>query len=501
MKKYRIFFKETFLGRMLTWAATYLVLSFQVLPVFALPQGETVVHGDVTFERNGPRMTVNQETSRAIVNYDGFGIGSGEGVQFVQPDSSAAILNRVTGPGSSAIAGQLSANGRVFLINPNGVLFTPSAQVDVGALVASALNMSDSDFLAGHLRFAGGGGPVRNEGTLNGGFVYLLGGTVENRGTIRAGEAILAAGQSILIDKAVNGKITLTIDDEIVSSNQWADVPTTNGSMAAAGDTSSSATNGSSAVAEELANAMASGRAGGCLSRLELRDGAQRRHINVSGDVGGTVLAHGAQVGQLGTIHADGLAGDGGAIDLHATDVVVLGEDSVTTANAGPDGKGGEILIVGDHAATIATGARIEAKGGSQSGDGGFVETSGKESFRIGAAPDVSAAHGQGGTWLIDPYNIVITNGAELVHIGTNNLFYPSDSNAVIGIDVISDSLSDGVNVQISTGSEGDQEGNIDWLAQAILNYNCATGNLTLNAANNISFNGTIAPRMPATIP
>ncbi len=186
MKKYRIFFKETFLGRTLIWAATYLVVLFQVLPALALPQGETVVNGDVTFERNGNQMTVNQGTDRAIVNYNGFDIDSGEGVRFAQPNASAAILNRVTGPGSSAIAGELSANGRVFLINPNGILFTPSAQVDVGALVASALNLSDSDFLAGNLRFSGGAGSVVNEGTLNGGFVYLIGGTVENRGTINA---------------------------------------------------------------------------------------------------------------------------------------------------------------------------------------------------------------------------------------------------------------------------------------------------------------------------
>ena len=430
MKKCRIFFKETFLGRTLIWAATYLVVLFQVLPALALPQGETVVNGDVTFERNGNQMTVNQGTGRAIVNYNGFDIDSGEGVRFAQPDARAAILNRVTGPGSSAIAGELSANGRVFLINPNGILFTPSAQVDVGALVASALNLSDSDFMAGNLRFYGGAGSVVNEGMLNGGFVYLVGGTVENKGTINADDVVLAAGQSVLIDKAVDGEIRVTIDGEVASSNQLASSMANDPTGLA--DTSSSGTNSSSVADAELANVM-NQAAQGASEVWEVGTIINKGTINVSGDVGGTVLAQGKQVGQFGTIDADGLVGDGGKIDLHASDVVVLSADSVTKANAGLNGDGGQILIVGEHAATIATGARIEAKGGTQSGNGGFVETSGKESFRIGAVPDVSASHGQGGTWLIDPYDIVIRSGEQSVNIDTNP-FDATYSNAVLGV-------------------------------------------------------------------
>ena len=116
-----------------------MVLLFQATPVLALPQGETVAHGEVTITREGDAMTVNQVSGKAIVNYSSFDIAQPESVQFNQPSAGAAILNRVNGGGSSTIAGQMSANGRVFLINPNGILFTASAQVDVGALVASAL--------------------------------------------------------------------------------------------------------------------------------------------------------------------------------------------------------------------------------------------------------------------------------------------------------------------------------------------------------------------------
>ena len=496
MKKVRIFFKKTFLGRALVWAATYLVLLFQALPAMALPEGETVVHGEVTFERNGSQMTVNQGTGRAIVNYNGFGIESGEGVRFAQPDANAAILNRVTGAGSSTIAGQLSANGRVFLINPNGILFTPSAQVDVGALVASALNMSDSDFLAGNLRFSGGGGPVVNQGTLNGGFVYLIGGTVENQGTINASDVALAAGQSVVIDKAGDGEIRLTIDEEIVSSNQVAD----SSASGVPDDTSASSTNSTSDAGADAEWTNAVNQAAQSASTVwELGTVVNEGIINVSGDVGGMVLAHGTQVGQFGTINADGLVGDGGKIDLYASDVVAVSADSLTTANAGLNGDGGQILIVGEHAAAIATGARIEAKGGTQSGNGGFVETSGKESFRIGAAPDVSASHGQGGTWLIDPYNIVITNGNNFANIPTDHPFDATDSNAVLGVDLIYSALTNSTFVSIYTGNGGSQAGNITWLSGADLNYDGigSPSTLSLHAANNITINANIYDRTP----
>jgi large exoprotein involved in heme utilization and adhesion len=118
MKKYCMF-RNTACGRGLVWAMVLIMFIFPVMPVWALPRGESVVHGNVSFATSGGQMVVNQGTSQAIVNYQGFDIAGGESVQFVQPGSSAAILNRVTGAGSSTIAGQMSANGRVFLVNRN----------------------------------------------------------------------------------------------------------------------------------------------------------------------------------------------------------------------------------------------------------------------------------------------------------------------------------------------------------------------------------------------
>jgi filamentous hemagglutinin family protein len=100
-------------------------------------------------------------------NWQSFSIGAGHTVNFVQPSSSAVALNRVLGSDVSVIQGALNANGQVFLINPNGVLFTPTAQVNVGGIVASTLNLSNEDFLAGRYRFSGDStASVINQGNI-----------------------------------------------------------------------------------------------------------------------------------------------------------------------------------------------------------------------------------------------------------------------------------------------------------------------------------------------
>src|SRR5258708_7178287 len=117
---------------------------------YAAPTGGTVVAGQGTINQTGGTPTVRQQSQNLSLNWLGFSISPPETVQFVQPSTTAIALNRVIGTDASQIYGHLVANGQVFLINPNGVLFTPSAQVDVGSLVASSLNISNTDFLAGN---------------------------------------------------------------------------------------------------------------------------------------------------------------------------------------------------------------------------------------------------------------------------------------------------------------------------------------------------------------
>ncbi|MDO9490383.1 MAG: filamentous hemagglutinin N-terminal domain-containing protein, partial [Sphingomonadaceae bacterium] len=129
---------------------------------------------------------------------------------------SSVALNRVLGPDASAIFGSLTANGKVFLVNPNGVLFGKGAQVNTAGLVASTLDIGDADFAAGRYAFTGGSsGSVVNQGAINsdGGFVALLGATVSNQGLIQAnmGSVVLAAGEAMTLDVAGDGLLNVAV--------------------------------------------------------------------------------------------------------------------------------------------------------------------------------------------------------------------------------------------------------------------------------------------------
>ena len=129
------------------------------------------------------------DEQNVAINWQSFNIGKREAVQFVQPNSSSVALNRVLGADPSSILGSLSANGKVFLVNPNGILFGKGAQVNVGGLFASTLNITDADFMAGRYKFTGSGnGTILNQGSINadGGYVALLGANVSNEGVITA---------------------------------------------------------------------------------------------------------------------------------------------------------------------------------------------------------------------------------------------------------------------------------------------------------------------------
>lgn len=187
--------------------------------VAAAPTGAQVTAGAATIRQSGTQTVINQSTPRAALNWQSFGIAAGEAVIFRQPSSAAVALNRVVGPDPSAIFGTLQANGHVFLINPNGVLFGRGANVDVAGLVASTLNLSNNDFMAGRYVFSGGSGTgsVIIHGTLraaNGGYVALLGNQVSNTGTITAanGTVALGAGESMVLDFHGDGLLSLKVN-------------------------------------------------------------------------------------------------------------------------------------------------------------------------------------------------------------------------------------------------------------------------------------------------
>lgn len=167
----------------------------------ANPTGHRVVNGTAQVTPNGNVLEITN-TPNTIIQWRQFSIGADETTRFVQESAASAVLNRVTGGSISRILGTLESNGRVFLINRNGIVFGPDAQVDVAGLVASALNMTNQDFLNERLRFRGGSGSVTNQGNITtdeGREVYLIGRNVLNSGTLESpdGEIVLAAGAAV----------------------------------------------------------------------------------------------------------------------------------------------------------------------------------------------------------------------------------------------------------------------------------------------------------------
>ena len=199
------------------WAAGLYIIGTGAT-AYALPEGGHVAAGQAAITTAGSTMTIAQQTAQAIINWQNFGIGSGEAVHINQPNSQAMLLNRVVGSNPSEIFGQLTANGQVILVNPNGVFFRPGSSVDVGGLTASTLNIANEDFLKGQLRFAGDSqNPVINAGTLTAqnGYVNLLAKEVVNEGIIAAqtGSVNLAAGSGMSLDYNGDGKMTVAVTD------------------------------------------------------------------------------------------------------------------------------------------------------------------------------------------------------------------------------------------------------------------------------------------------
>lgn len=207
-------------GTLLAIAGASLLNLLGLPEAFALPSDGKIVNGQgsINTSVDGKHMTIDQQSQKLIAHWNGFDIAADERVSFQQQNSNAIALNRVLGNDGSKILGKLDANGKVFLINPNGVMFGKTAQVNVGGLVASTLDISDKDFLDGNYRFSGkSGASVSNAGTLSaseGGSIALLGARVDNSGVVQArlGSVALGAGQDVSLNFDGDGLLNLQVN-------------------------------------------------------------------------------------------------------------------------------------------------------------------------------------------------------------------------------------------------------------------------------------------------
>ncbi|MBB5369149.1 MULTISPECIES: YDG domain-containing protein [unclassified Janthinobacterium] len=329
----------------LTSMAAALMLGYGSLAL-AGPTGGNVVAGQATINGAPGSTVINQGSQNAVINWASFNIGQGESVQFKQPNSNAVALNRVLGSDGTSILGNLSANGKVFIVNPNGILFGQGASVNTAGLVASTLDISNNDFMSGKYQFSGNGtGKVLNQGSISapGGYVALLGANVSNEGTIQArlGSVALAAGRAITLDVAGDGLLNVAINEGAVGAlvNNGGLIKADGGSVLlsaqAAGDLLKTVVNNTGIIEAHT---------------IDTRGGT----IKLLGDMqSGTVNA-------AGTLDASApTGGNGGFIDTSAAHVKL--DDGLKVTTAAAKGLAGTWLI-------DPTDYNIAASGGDQTG-------------------------------------------------------------------------------------------------------------------------------------
>jgi len=386
----------------------------------AAPVNPVIVNGQVTFARDGNALTVTNSPN-AIINWSSFSIAQGELVRFVQQSGNSSVLNRITGQDPSVILGTLQSNGRVFLINPNGIVFGAGSQINVGGLVASSLAISNADFLSGNRRFAADGpaGQVSNQGAIttpSGGQVYLIAPDVNNTGIITTpqGETVLAAGHSVQLVDSSNPGMHVVVSAQKDQALNLGTVIAQGGNIGIYG----ALVNQRGTLNANSAVVGANGKVVLKSATTLLEAGSVTTATGV--DCGGDIQVLGEQVGVMGNarIDASGQRGGGRVLvggDYQGKNPAVLNarqsyvsQDARIAADALASGDGGKIVVWGND--TTRVYGTLSARGGAASGKGGLVETSGHFLDVAGARVDTRAANGTAGFWQLDPANILVTS-------------------------------------------------------------------------------------------
>ncbi|MDX1454276.1 MAG: filamentous hemagglutinin N-terminal domain-containing protein [Gammaproteobacteria bacterium] len=419
-----------------TFVAAYLALAFGVS--VAGPTGESVVSGEARVTRPDQVTTnIDQLTDLVIIDWSTFNVASDEVVNFIQPSSDAAALNRILDQNPSEIFGQINANGRLLLVNPYGFVFGRNASVDVGSLFVSGLDISNDSFLSGDWQFnntdGSVGGLIINHGLLqaaNGGSINLFGGGVVNDGAILAdfGTVNIGVGEQVTIDFDGDGLIQFAVDGEVLENAYGLDSAIANSgeiaarggsillSASAARDVFSQVVNNEGVIAaqgvEDVEGRVYLVGEGGVVANSGVIDAS-----NDSGN-GGTIQVLGDQVALVGdaVLDASGSAGGGdirvgggiqGGEGLQEASHAYVGSDVVINVDATQDGDGGSAVVWSSDGTRFY--GSISGRGAG-SGDGGFAEVSGGGLVFQGLV-DMSAENGEFGVLLLDPDDIVIAAG------------------------------------------------------------------------------------------
>lgn len=518
--------------------AFLVVLSLVPSPLLqANPAGEVVMHGDVQFDRSAGQLRVLQASDRAIIDWESFSIDAGQLTEFVQPNSSSAALNRVRGTSASQIEGMLRANGKVYLLNPNGILIGPNGSIDVGGFAGSTLDVSDEEFRnGGNLNFAGASqAAIVNLGSISAldGDVILIATSVSNEGTIKApnGTAALAAGNDVLLaesgservfvrgasggNKAVGVNNSGAIEANIAElksygGNIYGMAVKNEGRVAATGVTRQGGQIFLSARGGKVRStgSLKARKSDGSGGSVKVDSGADARteiggKIDASGDSGKggeiVILGREIEVFEGSLILNDGETGGGNTFvgrsllsddpEFMNAENVTIGGDARFSANSTSLGGGGTVVILAENTLRFDG---IASVAGSAGAAGGFIELSGRREIYIrnlSEQIDLGMSSGIAGTLLIDPIDISVT-------VGANN-------DVVAGTTITDGSISHfltntgNLTIETTTGAgSGDitfaNNANISWSNGSDLTFVAARSIIIGSGASIMSTNGDL---------
>ncbi|MES2199150.1 MAG: filamentous hemagglutinin N-terminal domain-containing protein, partial [Chlamydiota bacterium] len=294
----------------------------------ALPQGEIVVHGQAEVVREERGLSI-KASDKAVINYDSFNIGEQERVEFIQPSSTSSVLNRVIGSDPSSILGGMTSNGKVFLVNQNGIYFGANARIDMGSLIASTLDILDQNFLEDRFHFytknGSTPGMIHNLGQITSkeGAIAFISPYIKNEGlvTASAGKVIFAAGEAVTLDFTGDGLMSFIIEGDAEK-----------------------------AVIEHLGSI----QAGEVFMNLKVANRAIRDVVNTDDVIEGNALVK--ENGTIRIVHKSTIKADN--VFLDGSDKMSI-EGAIDVSNEAS--TGGTLHILGDHIAL--SGADINASG------------------------------------------------------------------------------------------------------------------------------------------
>lgn len=331
-------------------------------------------------------MLIQQESNNAVINWKSFNIKQGEALTVAQPSGNATLLNHVIGTDPSTLYGTIQANGRLFLINPNGMIIGKGASLNTGGLVASTLSLDTDDFLKGNYAFQRNSGAVAasllNQGDIAAGFVALLGNSVANDGSIKTcgTAAALATGDKVMLEMGPTGLLALHVGESALQS-----AITNNGHIETEQGTIL------------LTGSGIDGLVGSVINNTGII------HAGTIAERDGTIVIEGGSIINSGTISAS-------QIETHGNNLLDAGH-----WNAAAQNHGGSIIMLMDGTIEQTSGSSMSANGA----EGGSITLKAGNTLFLSGTATANGSETTGGTIILSAPATTIA-GANIESNGTN---------------------------------------------------------------------------------